>query len=101
LKRDEAIEVLKELLEKCVGLDDHFLELVPPGASSSTMAGYQIIIRNVLDEETINCIQGILIKHQLSCQSGSLWKTRRLANKAEPDTFIIFRKMLSTQEKIP
>ena len=63
MKREEAILVLKELLDNCVGLDDHYLELVPPSTSTPITAGYQIIIRNVLDKETINCIQGILMKY--------------------------------------
>jgi hypothetical protein len=42
LKREEAIAVLKELLDNCQGLDGHYLELAPPSAPSTT-GGYQII----------------------------------------------------------
>ncbi len=98
LKRDEAISVLKELLDNCIGLDGHYLELVPPIAATPTTAGYQIIIRKTLDKETIDRIQRILAKYQLSYQTGSIWKTRHTVNKNEPDTFIIFRKTLPAQK---
>jgi len=101
LKRDEAVSVLKELLDNCLGLDGHYLELVPPVVATSTTAGYQIIIRKTLDKETINHIQSILAKYQLSYQTGSIWKTRQTTNKNEPDTFIIFRKSLPARKPSP
>jgi hypothetical protein len=91
LKREEAISVLKELLDGCRGLDGHYLELEPPSASSSTQGGYQIIIKLALDVETQKCILNILKKHQLTYQTGSIWKTKRSINKTDPDTFIIYR----------
>jgi len=91
LKREEAILVLKELLDNCRGLDGHYLELAPPLASTSTLEGYQIIIKTALDTETKKCIQDLLMKHKLACQVGSLWKTKRSINKTDPDTFIIYK----------
>ena len=90
MKREEAVSVLKELLDNCNGLDGHSLELAPPNAPASMIGGYQIIIRKALDEKTKNCIQGILMKYQLTYQTGSMWKTKRSIDK-EPDTFIIYR----------
>ena len=90
MKREEAVSVLKELLDNCNGLDGHSLELAPPNAPTPMMDGYQTIIRKVLDEKTKNCIQGILIKHQLTYQTGSMWKTKRSIDR-EPDTFIIYK----------
>ncbi len=92
MKREEAISVLKELLDNCSGLDGHYLEL-SPSSTSSTIGGYQIIIHKALDEKTRNCIQAILTKHQLVYQTGSLWKTKHSINKAEPDTFIIYKHL--------
>jgi hypothetical protein len=88
VKREEAVSVLKELLDNCRSLDGHSLELASPNAPTS---GYQIIIKGALDEETKNQIQDISKKHQLSIQVGSLWKTKRSLNKTEPDTYIIYR----------
>lgn len=90
MKREEAISVLKELLDNCKGLDGHYLELSSSNASP-TMGGYQITIKTALDEETKKCIQEILMKHQLTYQAGSMWKTKRSINKTDPDTFIIYK----------
>ncbi len=96
LKREEAISVLKELLDNCKGLDGHYLELTSPSALASTEGGYQIIVGKALDEKTRNCIQSILVKRQLTYQSGNLWKTKRTKAK-EPDTLIIYKP----KDKIP
>ncbi len=91
MRREEAISVLKELLDNCTGLDGHYLELAPPSTPTSTNEGYQIIIRTALDQETEKCIQDILIKHKLTYQIGSMWKTKRSINKTDLDTFIIYK----------
>jgi hypothetical protein len=31
------------------------------------------------------------MKHQLTYQAGSMWKTKRSINKTDPDTFIIYK----------
>jgi len=90
LKREEAISIIKELLDNCLGLDGHYLELAPPNTPTSNVEGYQIIIGKALDEKTKNCIQEIMMKNQLTCQEGSMWKTKRSKNR-EPDTFIIYK----------
>ena len=91
MRREEAISVLKELLDNCPGLDGHYFELAPPNAPTSTKEGYQIIIKAALDQETKKCIQDILMKHQLAYQIGSMWKTKHSTNKTDPDTFIIHK----------
>jgi hypothetical protein len=88
VKREEAIMVLKELLESCVGLDGRGLELSPPNAPTS---GYQIIIKGVLDGETNKHVQNIAAKHQLAIQTGNIWKTKHSPDKAVPDTLIIYK----------
>jgi hypothetical protein len=87
LKRDEAIAVIKELLEGVVGLDGHSLELAPP---ISVAGGYQIVIKGVLDEKTISDVAAIVAKHQLATQVGNIWKTRH-TQKEQPDTLIIYK----------
>jgi hypothetical protein len=79
LKRDEAILVLKELFEKCTNLDGHYLELMPPNASTMLSGGYQIQIKTILDEETRTCMQDILMKYQLTIKV------------EEENSFIIYR----------
>jgi hypothetical protein len=79
LKREEAILVLKELFEKCTNLDGHYLELLPPNASSRMSGGYQIQIKANLDEETRTCMQDVLMKNHLTIKI------------TDPDSFIIYR----------
>ena len=88
MKRKEAISVLKELLDKCIGLDGHYIELSNPYASSESVEGYQIVIHAPLDQKTKDQIQQILVKHELAYQEGNFWKTKR--SKTESDTFIIY-----------
>ena len=88
MKREEAISVLKELLDNCVGLDGHYLELSNPYASTESVEVYQIVIHAPLDKKTKDQIQQILVKHELAYQEGNLWKTKR--SKTEPNTFIIY-----------
>jgi hypothetical protein len=88
LKRKEAILVLKELLDNCVGLDGHYFELSPP-CSLTASEGYRIVIHAALKKTTKKKIEKILLKHDLAFQEGNLWKTKR--SKMEPDTFIIYK----------
>ena len=81
LKQDEAISVLKELLDGSVGLDGHGIELSPPKGSTS---GYQIVIRGKLGKETKQHIQETLIKQQLAYQEGNIWRTKHSPNKIAP-----------------
>lgn len=76
------------MLEDCLGLDGHSLELTAPDTPG---AGYEIIIKGILDEETKKHIQGIITQHQLTYQTGNIWKTKRSTNKTEPDTLIIYK----------
>jgi hypothetical protein len=90
LRRDEAVLVLKRLLDCCVGLDGCGLELAPPSSPRETGGGYQIVIRGVLDGETRKQLEGIVAEFGLAFQVGSMWKTKHSLNK-EPDTFIIYK----------
>jgi hypothetical protein len=88
LERQEAITVLKELLDKNPGLDGHGLELTAP---TEPTFGYQIIIKGTLDDDAKQHVQNVLLKNQLTSQTGNLWKTKPSLNKTEPDTLIIYK----------
>ncbi len=79
MKREEAILVLKELFEECTNLDGHYLELLPPNATTKMSGGYQIQIKATLDEETRDCMQDILMKNHLTIKI------------EESDSFTIYR----------
>jgi hypothetical protein len=85
LKREEAILVLKDLFEKCTNLDGHYLELMPPNASTMLSGGYQIQIKATLDEETRTCMQDVLMKNQLTIKI------------TEKDAFIIYRPIVTSK----
>jgi hypothetical protein len=87
LKRDEAVLVLKELLDGCSSIDGHSLELSPP----SPVGGYQIIVKGALDEPTKKFIIDLASKHQLTCQLGNFWRTKQSTAKTGPDTLIIYK----------
>jgi hypothetical protein len=91
VEREEAILVLTELLANCTGLDGRSIELAPPNSSASMVGSYQIIIKGILDPETKQHIQNVTAKHQLTTQTGNLWKTKHSTNKTEPDTLIIYK----------
>ncbi len=97
MKREEAVSLIKELLDCCKGLDGHTFELIAPSVSSPATGGYKIIIKGVLDQETKNRIIDILQKHQLAYQSGSLWRTKQSLNK-EPDTLIIYKHKVKNSD---
>ena len=65
--RQEAIAVMKQLLDACNGLEGHPIELEPP--STPQTGGYQIIIAKPLDEETRKNIIQIATSLQLSSAS--------------------------------
>ncbi len=89
VKRDEAVSVLKELIDHCPGLDGHPLEITPPNTLTASGEGYQVFIIKALDVETKKRVIDIVSRRQLAYQVGSMWKTKRSAT--EPDTFIIYR----------
>jgi hypothetical protein len=71
LNRDEAVLVISELLQICAKMDDVYLCMVPPTASTPiATGGYQIHIKTTpsFDKETETCIDTVTKKHQLSAQ---------------------------------
>lgn len=91
--------ILKMLLEGCVGLDCHTLEMVPTNLSGEKPDRYQIIIRGPLEKETKKNIQEMLTKQQLYWQTGNIWKTRQSIKKIEPDTLIIYKPKSPEMDK--
>jgi len=87
LNRDEAVEVVHELLDAVYDLEGCSLQIASPNTSS---IGYQIIIRGTLSEKTKQLIQEVSSKRQLMMQTGNIWRTKRSINK-EPDTLIIYK----------
>jgi hypothetical protein len=71
LNRDEAALIIQELLQTCIGMDDVYLCMVPPTATTPiTSGGYQIHIKTMpsFNEDTTSCIETITKKHGLAAQ---------------------------------
>ncbi|MCW4024833.1 MAG: hypothetical protein NWF01_07355 [Candidatus Bathyarchaeota archaeon] len=86
MKRNEAIALIKELLEGCAGLDGQNLQLVAP---VSALGGYQVMLSGNFEEQTIECIKALASKHGFACQLGNIWKTKRGDNL--PNTLIVYK----------
>jgi len=89
MNRQEAIALLKQVLDACAGLEGHPLELAPPNTPQT--GGFQIIIAKPLDDETRKKVIQIITDHGLSYQAGAMWKTKHSVNLTGSDTFIIFK----------
>jgi hypothetical protein len=71
LKKDEAVLIIKEMLENCNKLEGVFLCMVPPtGSIPITSLGYQIHLKSplILDSEITKCLEELSKKHNLSIQ---------------------------------
>ncbi len=66
MKRNEAINVLKEISALCHALDTYHIMLMPPNADDVHSKGNQLHIKANLDEKTRNCIKPILEKYGLT-----------------------------------
>jgi len=66
LNRNGAVELLKEIFEKCTLYDGSYLSLMPPNAAGLLSNGYQIHMKVPFDIETKNCVLDILRKYGLS-----------------------------------
>ena len=64
--RNEATEILKEVLMNCRVLEGKSLKLMPPDADSVLSKGCQIHIEKVSDCITQSCISRIARKHKLA-----------------------------------
>jgi len=64
--RNEAAEILKEVLISCRVLEGRNVKLMPPDAASVLSKGCQIHVEKVNDGVTQSCISRIARKHQLS-----------------------------------
>lgn len=66
MMRNEAAEILKEVLISCRVLEGKSVKLMPPNADSVLSKGCQIHFEKVDDGVTQTCINRIARKHRLS-----------------------------------
>jgi hypothetical protein len=70
MRRDEAVNLLKELSDKCVCLTPYAIMLMPPDANDVLSQGYQLHIKANLHPEDLSCMkphvekQGLKLKKE-------------------------------------
>ncbi len=66
LKRQEAVKLLKEIFDKCSGIDGQFIALIKPNAADLLSHGYQVHIKTNMDSSNKVCLQEMVDKHNLA-----------------------------------
>lgn len=80
MKREEAVNVLKEIIEKCRMCDGNWLALMPPNSHNLLSKGYQIHLKFPVSKTAIACVSAILEKYKLA-----------MLNKEGQELIIIYR----------
>jgi len=79
MKLNEVIDLLREIAEKCPGLDGNDFLIAPSKLPHSSVDGYQVHMTGKFDDDTRTSLNKIAIK-------------RRLAIRMEPDSVMIYNK---------
>ncbi len=80
MRREEAVSVLREIIDKCQMCDGNWVALMPPNSHNLLSVGYQVHLKIPLDQQAINCIEKVLKEYDL-----------RMMNKREQELLIIYR----------
>jgi hypothetical protein len=86
-KIDEAILLVKEIIEKCPALDGSMIMLSPSNANYPLFEGYHIHVKSRFTNESLGCLRKTVDMHDLS-------------TKMETDAVIIFEPKRNP-EKMP
>ncbi len=70
MDRKEAVKVLNDVFNDCVGLNDNTITLMPSKARGVLAKGYQIHITSEMSEEAKKCIKRITVKYGLKFHEG-------------------------------
>jgi hypothetical protein len=65
MNRNEAIQFLNEVFDKCTLLDEQYFCLKRPNPASLLSKGYQIHMMNPLHSDDLVCMNEILSRHGL------------------------------------
>jgi hypothetical protein len=65
MRRDEAVNLLKEASDTCPTLGKYGVALMPPDADDVLSHGFQIHVIGVADEATVVCLQALLDRKNL------------------------------------
>lgn len=65
MERNEAVEIIEELVEGCVEIDGQYLALMPPNPLSKLSVGYQVHVKANLSGSERKCFEDLLNEHNL------------------------------------
>jgi hypothetical protein len=65
MERNEAVEIIEELVENCTDIEGQYLALMPPDPSNNLSAGYQVHVKMSLSGSKRKCFEDLLNQHNL------------------------------------
>lgn len=80
MRREEAVNLLKELSDKCTCLVPYAIMLMPPDADEVLSKGFQLHIKANLHQEDLSCMKPFV-------------EERGLKLKQENDLLVIYRPL--------
>jgi hypothetical protein len=69
MKRSEAIQILKKVLDECVFTDSYDMSLIPPSPDSPLAEGYQLVLKMPVTQIEKACMRKVIEKEGLVLDS--------------------------------
>jgi hypothetical protein len=82
LKREEAVNLLQEIIQHCTSFESYFVALMPPDSDDLLSHGYQLHIKGIIAQANIDCIVPIVEKYKLAIE-----------NEPQKDVLIIYKSL--------
>ena len=74
MKREEAIELLKEIVKTCKNIDFKHISLKPPSENAnSDSEGFELHVKNQINEANWKCLKSIVQAHGLNLKEYDGW----------------------------
>jgi predicted translin family RNA/ssDNA-binding protein len=74
MKREEAIELLREIVKTCKNIDFKHISLKPPSEKANADSeGFELHVKNQLNEADWKCLKGIVQTRGLSVKEHDGW----------------------------
>ena len=69
MKRQEAVELLKEIVAGCKSISPNHISLKSPSDEDTISEGYELHIKNHFDKADLKCLSDILHKRSLTMKN--------------------------------
>ncbi len=73
MNREQAVTVIKNIIDRCQAVEGKSLKLLPPQANNALSYTFQIHIETSGDTMITGCVQSIAKKHNLSVKPIDRW----------------------------